>query len=301
LWQETIAFYIKLCISVRNNKYMKITEYKTERLLSKTVLNFSEYVINPYRGCQLGCLYCYVKTFKAIQKRINKGLPYGKFVDVKINSIDLLKKEIKNENPISVVLGASTEIYQPVEKKYELTRNIIKILNQNNVKKYLLTKSDLIIRDIDILTNTDTTVFFTINSTDDKICKVFENNSASYQKRLNVLKKLYEAGIKVILHIGPLLPKISNYKNIIIDTLDYVEQYEFENLNLFSVEKNLFLSIIENNFSELYDYYVKIFSDADVYNSYWKKLKEEVELLLSDKKKYNFFFHKVDAFFDNNI
>lgn len=278
---------------------MLITEYKPQKLLSKTVLNLADYVINPYRGCQFACNYCYVKSFKAIKKKVLKGFEYGSFVDVKINSLDLLCKEIQNENPKSVILGASTEIYQPLEKKYQLTRNILKKLSDNNVKIYLLTKSDLITRDIDILKSTNVTVFYTINSTDNRVFKVFEKNTPNYENRLLTLQKLSDAGIKIILHVGPVLPFITDYNKIVSDVMKYVNRFEFENLNLFSVEKLLFLSIIKENFNHLYDYYVSLFNSIDVYNNYWITLKENIENSFSNKIKYEFFFHNVDDFFVN--
>lgn len=281
---------------------MVITEYKPERILSRTVLSLADYVINPYRGCQFGCSYCYVKTFKAIEKRLKKNLDYGNFVDIKINALDLLEEELKINKPASVVLGASTEIYQPVEKKYKTTRGILKLLNKFNVKIYLLTKSDLILRDLDIIDFNTTRIFYTINSTDDRVFQVFENNTPSYKQRINVIRKLKEKNIKVILHIGPVLPGITDYRTIINDTIDYVKSYEFENLNLNSVCKDLFLEKIKLNFLELFKNYKKIFNDYETYNNYWKDLQKDLKILFEKNgKKYYMFYHDVKNYFNNAL
>ena len=90
-------------------------------------------MINPYRGCQFGCIYCYTKTFKAIKKRLKQDLDFGQFVDIKVNSLSLLREELKDIKPESIILGASTEVYQPVEKEYKITRDILKLLNSLNI------------------------------------------------------------------------------------------------------------------------------------------------------------------------
>jgi len=281
---------------------MQIREYKPEKILSETVLNFSKYVINPYRGCQFGCLYCYAKSFKAIQKRLKNNFSYGEFVDVKINAVELLEKELKEKKIESVILGASTEVYQPIEEKYCLTQKIISLLNQYDVKIFLLTKSDLICRDLSLLKPDKTIIFFTINSTNDTVFSVFENNSPSYQKRLNALQKLFEAKIKVVLHIGPVLPFLSDYERIIIETMQYVYSYEFENLNLNSINKELFLEKIKLNFSQYYDYYLDFFYKVDVYKTYLTDLEKNLKKIFeNNKKRYYTFFHPVDNFFNNKL
>lgn len=280
---------------------MIITEYNPEKILSATVLNFAQYVINPYRGCEFGCIYCYAKSFKSIKKRLNK-IEYGNFVDVKINAIELLEKELNIYKPEKVILGASTEIYQPVEKKYRLTRQILEILNAKNIKIYLLTKSDMITRDIDIINSDNTLIFYTINSTDDKISSIFENNTPSYIKRFNTLKMLKEANINVVLHIGPVLPEITDYEKIVSDTFDYVKSFEFENLNLNSVKKTLFLEKIKDNYPALFQYYSYLFEDLVSYNKYWEILQKKLKNLFENKnKKYYTFYHDVKNYFNNEL
>ena len=108
---------------------MKVNLVRTDKVLSPTSINLADYVINPYRGCEMGCAYCYSRNNKNMKSRRKD---WGNFVDVKINSIEILKKElndVENTN-IKVLLGSITEIFQPVEKKYHLSEKIIKLLRE---------------------------------------------------------------------------------------------------------------------------------------------------------------------------
>lgn len=181
----------------------------------------SEYCINPYLGCLNGCLYCYASFI--MQKWHHKDEIWGSFVDVRLNVVENLKKEIRNKNKIEVYISSMTDPYQEVEEKYKLTREILKIfsLEENSLfdKKFIITiqtKKDLVLRDLDILKDLkDITVGFTITILDEEKRKIFEKGASPTYKRLKALEVLNKEKIKTYAFFGPILPGIlDSYEEI---------------------------------------------------------------------------------------
>ncbi len=165
----------------------------------------------------------------------------GEFVDVKINSAELIKNIAKYQGK-SIVIWSVTDPYQAIEEKYQLTRNILKKLIGLDTHIDIITKSKLITRDIDILKqlkNVMVTTSFCAN--DESTKKLFEPNSPTLEERKNSLKTLHENGIVTTLFISPLLPEVTDWENIILETKKYVNEYRFENLNLYSsIKKDIY-------------------------------------------------------------
>jgi len=179
---------------------------------SKTILNRSgiygvDYSVNPYVGCQHACAYCFARF---MARKAHRGEEWGSFVDVKINTLKLLASELRKKPKGLVLLSSVTDPYQPIERKRELARGILKLLAENHFPASVLTKSDLVIRDIDIMKKMrDCEVGLTITLLDDDIKKVFEPWSSSVENRLKALRRLHEAGIETYAFLGPMLPHLS--------------------------------------------------------------------------------------------
>lgn len=204
---------------------MKIKEITAKGILSKSQVY--EYTINPYVGCAHACVYCYAKFMKRFTGHTE---PWGDFVDVKINAPELLLKEIKKKKPGRVWISGVCDAYQPLEKKYELTRKCISILADNNWPFTIQTKSHLVLRDIDILKSAaDAEVGFSVTTADDKVRKIFEPGASPIKKRIEALAELHSAGIRTFAMIAPLLPGaeglVSELKgkvdSVLIDRLNY--------------------------------------------------------------------------------
>ena len=265
---------------------MVINEVKVNNYLTKSNLPASDYVINPYIGCSHGCKYCYASFMKRFTGHKEN---WGDFIDIKrcSKSIDLKKISKKN-----VFLSSVTDCYNEYEEKYCITQSILEQLVNSDCNLSISTKSKLILRDLDILKKINSlTVSISINTLDEKF-KNDMDNASSIKERLETLKKLHEKGIYTILFMSPIFPYITEWKDIINISKDYVDEYWFENLNLRGSYKKDILDYIKNNYNEYYNEYCKIYLKSD--NKYWKELSNEINEYCdkSGIKYINYFYHK---------
>jgi len=132
--------------------------------------------------------------------------PWGEFVDVKINAPQVLTRQLTRMSKGSVLLGTVTDPYQPLEKRYGITRGCLMALSAHQFPVHLLTRSPLVIRDIDLFKEfQDIEVGLSITTDDERIKKIFEPASPSIASRLEALKKIHDAGIETYVFIGPML------------------------------------------------------------------------------------------------
>ncbi len=202
---------------------MKVTEIDAKTIISKSGLPDADYAINPYIGCEFGCIYCYA-SFAG--RSVNESIEnWGNYLYVKRNAVDLFKKELAampaSSRNASMLLSSVTDPYQGAESKYLLTRGILRILAD---EKYpgqisILTKSALVLRDIDIfkrLKNCE--VGMTVTTADDVLGRSLEVRATQSSQRLNTLLHLHDEGILTYASVGPLLPHF-RYKPELLDEL----------------------------------------------------------------------------------
>lgn len=265
---------------------MIIKEIKTNDYLTKSNLPSSDYVINPYVGCTHGCKYCYASFMKRFTGHDEK---WGEFIDIKSCNKKIDLKKISGKN---VFLSSVTDCYNELEEKYCITRNILEQLQYSDCNLSISTKSKLILRDIDILKKIkNLTVSLSINTLDEKFRSDMDNAS-SINERLETLRKLHENGIYTILFMSPIFPYITEWKEIIEISKDFVDEYWFENLNLRGSYKKEILEYIKTNYSKLYDSYVEIYVKNK--DEYWRNLAIEIEKFCDENniKYINYFYHK---------
>lgn len=191
---------------------METQEIQAKSIITKSKLPGTDYVVNPYVGCQFGCLYCYASF---MGRFVNEPLEnWGNYLYVKMNAVELFKTEYSklkpiHHNPPTLMLSSVTDIYQGAEKKYQLARGILTHCKEREFPGLIsiLTKSPLILRDIDILQALpNVEVGLTVTSTDDKISRFLEIHAPSAKRRFETLTKLNQQGINTYAFIGPLLP-----------------------------------------------------------------------------------------------
>jgi DNA repair photolyase len=174
----------------------KIVEAK--RALSPSGLPGIEYALNPYGGCEHGCVYCYAPEV------LHTDWKDWRVVKVRSNIPDRLSKELVGlEGTIGI--GTVTDPYQYAEKRFMLTLKCLEILKKKNFRIHLHTKSDLILRDIDLISSMKGEVGITITTVVEKYSKITEPGAPLPQKRLEALKRLCEKGVDAYALIGPVL------------------------------------------------------------------------------------------------
>jgi len=197
---------------------MIVREIYSRSILSKS--RVFDYVINPYTGCQYGCSYCYARFMKRFTKHKEA---WGEFVDVKINAPDLLQQEIYKKSPGRVWISGVCDPYQPLEKKYEITKKCLEILVQHDWPITIQTKSMLVLRDMKILKGYDNIeVGLTITTGDERIKQLFESKAPSIGERIKALEELHLAGITTYAMIAPMLPKADELVAGLKGKVDYV-------------------------------------------------------------------------------
>lgn len=191
---------------------MRSNEIHTTKILQTSKLPDVNYEINPYIGCAFGCRYCYASRSGAIIGETNEE--WGNYVYIKNNAPDLLYQELhqipfKDLTGTKIIISSETDPYQGIESKYKITERIIKVLVDycypGTVS--ILTKSSLILRDIELISSLSRVeVGISISTISDSLARLTEPHASSPSSRLRTLQKLHDRGIGTFAFVGPLLP-----------------------------------------------------------------------------------------------
>ncbi|MEM5778641.1 MAG: radical SAM protein [Candidatus Aenigmatarchaeota archaeon] len=265
---------------------MKVKEIFCKSILSKSKLYDSNYSINPYRGCAHSCAYCYAPYI------LKENRKWGEFVDVKINAPEVIEREVKKRSPGNILISSVTDPYQPLEEKYKITRNLLEKIKNKNFFISILTKSALVVRDLDLFKKINCEVGMTITTLDENLSKIFEPNSSMPQRRLEALNYLKISGIKTYIFFGPLLPFISDInleKTINRFALIKPDKIYVDKLNIKCPEHwKKIKNFLEKNFPELSKKWEQVLFTK---NDYYENLKQKIiEIFNSYNLKYEFCF-----------
>ncbi len=261
-------------------------EVAVKDLVTKSNLPASDYVINPYVGCPHGCRYCYACFMKRFT---NHSEAWGSFIDIKRCDKPISKRKLQGK---SVFLSSVTDCYNPFEEKYRNTRKILEQLISINCELNISTKSHLILRDIDLLKQCNNLkVSVSVNTLDEQF-KNDMDHASSIMKRLETLEILHQNGIYTVLFMSPIFPGITDYKEIIVKTHRFVDEYWFENLNLRGSYKQDILSYIKNAYPQLVELFDEIYVKGNM--GFWNNLAVEIEgyCATNSIKHINYFYHK---------
>lgn len=171
--------------------------------------------LNPYRGCEHGCIYCYARPTHAYLG-LSAGLEFETQIYGKLNSAELLRVELGKRNyvPQPIAIGVNTDAYQPQERHLNLTRKCLEVLQECRHPVGLITKSTLIERDIDILADMAkqhlVVAAITLTTLDNTLARILEPRAASPKRRLETLRKLSRAGIPTMVSVAPVIPFITD-------------------------------------------------------------------------------------------
>jgi len=190
---------------------MKLAKIEAKTLIQKSKIPSIDYVINPYTGCMLACAYCYASfSGRLVGEPVKE---WGNYVYAKKNAVELVRKEL-HKMPDSkrlgtILLSSVTDPYQGLERKLRITRGILEALVETQYPGLvrILTKSPLVLRDIDLLKCLPhMEVGMTVTTTDDQVSRWLEVRAPSASRRIRALTELHSSGISTFAFVGPLLP-----------------------------------------------------------------------------------------------
>jgi len=251
-------------------------DFLLNKITSTDNLFAGEYTIDPYQNCEFGCLYC--------------DSSFDKTVYIKSNAQEIISKQLKKLKKSTIIIGSVHDPYQKAEEKYKLTRNILKTIKKHGFTCHILTKSDLILRDIDILSEINNCIVtISITSLDSSVANIFEKNVPSPEHRLQTIKKLSINGIKTGVAIIPILPFIVDnnaLEGIVKESYKNQAHYIlYKHLELKGDQKNIFFEVIKNFYPNLISKYEKLYKNSFMPNK--KFIKDLNKNLYNLCKKYN--------------
>lgn len=255
---------------------MEIKTVNTQKVLSPTQISLADYVINPYKGCEFGCLYCYAQE--------NKNIDKNNFFDslaVKINAPQILEKELRYKKPKRVLLGSTTECFPAQELNFKVTGKILEILNSKQIPYTILAKSHLIANYLELISkNPGNKIFFTFNFQSDELIRLFEKKSPVLKQRLQTIRKIIAARINLRVHIGPFIPYVSDLEKILklmpkgVKEID-IELYHHKQGNF----KQIIKTVKENLGTDLSEKLKIVYANKKNYCQFSKTLEKTVKFL----------------------
>lgn len=251
-----------------------INEIDVKSVLTKSNLPVCEYSVNPYAGCTHACKYCYASFMKRFTGHTED---WGTFLDIKY------WKEIKNPGKYKgkeLFIGSVTDPYNPQEETYGRTRALLEQLKGSGAKLSIATKSDLILRDLDLIKSfPNARVSWSINTLDESFREDMDK-AVSIERRLAAMKAFYLAGVRTTCFISPIFPGITDIKAIIRRAMPQCNLIWLENLNLRGGYKTVIMDYIRRKYPQFYPLYHEIYDCKD--RSYWIALDKECKAFAAE-------------------
>ena len=245
-----------------------IQEIKVQSVMTKSSLPVGGYSVNPYVGCPHACKYCYASFMKRFTGHTEL---WGTFLDVKH------WKPIANPHKYDgerIVIGSVTDGYNPYEAEFRNTRRLLEELRGTQAELMICTKSDLVLRDLDLLKQfPKVTVSWSVNTLDEEF-RADMDRAVSIERRLRAMQQVYEAGIRTVCFVSPIVPGSTEVKAIIEEVKGYADLIWLENLNLRGQFKGEIMAYIREKHSALFPLYEEIYNQKRL--DYWKALEEEI-------------------------
>lgn len=248
---------------------MIVKEIQVGGVITKSNLPVCDYSVNPYVGCEHACKYCYACFMKRFT---NHAEAWGDFIDVKLWQPI---KDPKRYGGKELFIGSVTDPYQPVEEKYRRTRALLEELRGSGALLSIATKSDLILRDLDLIKSfPNARVSWSINTLDEDF-RADMDKGVSIERRLAAMKAFHDAGVRTTCFISPIFPEITDVGAIVERAKNDCNLIWLENLNLRGSFKPAVMEYISTKYPRLVPLYVDIYSKGD--NGYWRALDEQLK------------------------
>jgi DNA repair photolyase len=238
--------------------------------------------INPYRGCEHGCIYCFARPTHAYLG-LSPGLDFESKLFMKPNAPELLERELSapDYSPKTIAIGTNTDPYQPIERRYQIMRRILEVLDRAGHPVGIVTKSALVLRDLDILTRMAkrdlVKVAMSVTTLDPKLARVMEPRASTPARRLGALRELVKAGVPASALVAPVIPAINDAEiERILEALAEagVRHAGYVLLRLPLELKDLFREWLIENFPDRYRHVINLIRETrggKDYDSTWGK------------------------------
>ena len=244
-----------------------IRNIETKNVMTKSNLPVGGYSVNPYVGCTHACKYCYASFMKRFTGHSEE---WGTFLDVKDWGVIKNPQKYKGQR---VVIGSVTDGYNPQEEEFENTRKLLFQLKDSGAEILICTKSDLVVRDIDLLKDMGhVTVSWSVNTLDEAF-KDDMDKAVSIERRIRAMKEVYDAGIRTVCFVSPVFPGITDFEAIFERVKYQCDLFWLENLNLRGGFKKDIMDYIAGKHPELVPLYDKIYNKKD--RSYFEMLEKK--------------------------
>ncbi len=247
-----------------------IREIEVQSVMTKSSLPVGGFSVNPYVGCPHACKYCYASFMKRFTGHTE---PWGTFLDVKH------WKPMANPHKYDgqrIVIGSVTDGYNPYEEEFCRTRRLLEELKGTNAEIMICTKSDLVLRDLDLLKKfPKVTVSWSINTLDEQF-RTDMDRAVSIERRIEAMRKVYESGIRTVCFVSPIFPGITDAKAIIGRVKDFADLVWLENLNLRGQFKGTIMNYIKEKHPDVFVLYDEIYNKKRL--DYWESLEKEISM-----------------------
>jgi len=259
-------------------------EIECKSVLTKSKIPSIDYALNPYLGCVHGCVYCYA-TFMAKFQKVEGE--WGSFVGVKVNAPAVLARELERRPPGVVCLGTVCDAYQPAERKHRISRACLEaFVGREGFEVGVLTKSDLVLRDVDVLTRLESPdVGITVTCLDDRLAAVVEPGAPPPTRRLDAMRALADHGVPVWGFFGPILPTFSDTTDEIARVLGGMkaagaDHVLVDRLNLYPRVWSRFRDLLAREYQDHVDAVASIKRDPERYETELRRRVEDVAATL---------------------
>ena len=247
----------------------------------RTVLNRSTlggYSLNCYTGCVHGCVYCYARFMQRFHPHPE---PWGKFVDVKVNAVEALERQVKRMPPGDVFMSSACDGWQPIEADRRLTRRCSEILLDHGFQVNVLTKSALVRRDLDLFAGRAARIGVTVTTLDENLRTLWEPLASPVEERLGVLAEARRAGLKTSVMFGPLLPFLSDHHASIDALFERAAEIGVDVIWVDALNPRprvwpAVAALLRRHFPELRERYSRLLFEATTREAYLAQLRERV-------------------------
>lgn len=253
-----------------------IRETVCKMILNRTSLG--DYSLNCYTGCTHACVYCYARFMQRFHPHDE---PWGEFVDVKVNAVEVLKRQLRRAEPGEVFVSSACDGWQPIEKQWRLTRRCCELLLERGFRVSLLTKSALVLRDMDLFQGADVNLGVSVSTLDERLCRLWEPGAANVAKRLEVIAEAKRRGLPTSIMFGPLLPFLSDSQASLTALLERAAQAGIDRIWVDGLNARprvwpAVAKLLGRHFPELREPYQRILFDPKARNAYRAELQRRI-------------------------